>query len=102
MDSSPRGCPTGEHAPSHCRVTLRYWAAARAAAGQVEEHFEATTVGAVLEQARRAHSDNPRFAQVLDVSSLLVADQPIGMADPATVPLADGDVVEVLPPFAGG
>jgi molybdopterin synthase sulfur carrier subunit len=102
MDCSSRGSPPDGQTPGHPRVTLRYWAAARAAAGQAEEQFEATTVGAVLEQARREHSGNPRFAQVLGISSFLVADQPIGTKDPATVPVADGDVIEVLPPFAGG
>jgi molybdopterin converting factor small subunit len=83
-------------------VTLRYWAAARAAAGRAEEEVDATTVAEALDGARGAHVDNPRFAQVLAVSSLLLADQPVGSRDPRTVQVADGDVIEVLPPFAGG
>jgi molybdopterin synthase sulfur carrier subunit len=102
MTSSSPGSPPGGHTSGRPQVTLRYWAAARAAAGQAEEKFDGATVGVVLEQARRQHSGNPRFAQVLGVSSFLVADQPIGTRDPATVPVADGDVIEVLPPFAGG
>jgi sulfur-carrier protein len=84
------------------RVTVRYWAAARAAAGRAEDHVDAATVAEALDQARRTHADNPRFASVLTVSSLLVGDQPIGSRDPETVPVVDGDVIEVLPPFAGG
>jgi molybdopterin converting factor small subunit len=83
-------------------VTLRYWAAARAAAGRAEEEVDATTLAEALDAARSAHVDNPRFAQVLAVSSLLLVDQPVGSRDPQTVQVADGDVIEVLPPFAGG
>lgn len=84
------------------RVTLRYWAAARAAAGRAEEQFVGATVAAILEEARLAHLDSPRFAQVLGVSSLLLGDRPIGALDPGAVTVVDGDVIEVLPPFAGG
>jgi molybdopterin synthase sulfur carrier subunit len=84
------------------RVTLRYWAAAKAAAGRAEDEVAATTVAGALDEARRAHVDNPRFAQVLGVSSLLLGEQPLGSKDPETVQLRDGDVIEVLPPFAGG
>ena len=43
-----------------------------------------------------------RFARVLAISSLLVADRPVRRENLDSVPLAAGDVVEVLPPFAGG
>jgi molybdopterin converting factor small subunit len=33
---------------------------------------------------------------------MLVGDRPVGAQDPALVPLVPGDVVELLPPFAGG
>jgi molybdopterin synthase sulfur carrier subunit len=102
MDAAPTASPSDETGSLPGRVTLRYWASARAAAGRAEEQYDATTVADVLDQARRAHRDNHRFVQVLGVSSLLLADRPIGSRDPETVPVADGDVVEVLPPFAGG
>jgi molybdopterin synthase sulfur carrier subunit len=83
-------------------VTVRYWAAARAAAGVIEERFAGQTVFEVLAQARIAHDDNPRFARVLSISSLLLGDQPVATRDLPGVAVTDGDVLEVLPPFAGG
>ncbi|MGI8578436.1 MAG: MoaD/ThiS family protein [Nocardioidaceae bacterium] len=83
-------------------VTVRYWAAAKSAAGVAEESFSGTTAGEVLAAARAAHSKTPRFGQVLDVCSYLVGEQPVGLKDPSTVQVTDGDVLEVLPPFAGG
>lgn len=82
-------------------VTVRYWAAARAAAGRPEDRVSAATVADALAAIRRLHPD-ARFGQVLGVSSLLIGDRPVGAADPASIELSPGDIVEVLPPFAGG
>ena len=51
------------------RVTVRYWAAAKHAAGVAEEKLDAATLAEALAEA---------------------------------VTLAEGAVIEVLPPFAGG
>jgi molybdopterin synthase sulfur carrier subunit len=83
-------------------VTLRYWAAARSAAGLSEETFAGDTVAEVLTAALAEHSESPRFAQVLGVCSLLHGEQPLGSRDPADVVVSDGDVIDLLPPFAGG
>lgn len=86
-------------------VTIRYWAAAREAAGQVEERFDAGdigTLGDLLAAVRARHTDRPRLEQVLSISSFLVDEQPVGTREPDAVPLVDGARVEVLPPFAGG
>ncbi len=77
-------------------VTVRYWAAAKAAAGVAEEPLRAATVGELLEQSARAHG--PELGRVLQRCSILVDGTRAG---PATA-LRDGAVVEVLPPFAGG
>jgi len=77
------------------QVTVRYWAGARDAAGQDEESVAADALGDLVRQL--AHR-TPALAQVLSVSSLLVGGQ---LSQPTRV-LVDGDVVEVLPPFAGG
>ncbi|MFD4540337.1 MoaD/ThiS family protein [Streptomyces bauhiniae] len=82
--------------------TIRYWAAAKGAAGTAEEAYRAGTLAQALEQARRRHADEPRFAQVLGVCSFLVDGDPVGVRDHASVALRDGATVEVLPPFAGG
>jgi sulfur-carrier protein len=81
-------------------VTVRYWAAAREAAGRAEEQLEGTTLAMVLAAARAAHG--PRLAEVLARSSFLVDAAPVGGREPASVVLAAGSVIEVLPPFAGG
>jgi molybdopterin converting factor small subunit len=83
-------------------VTVRYWAAIRAAAGIAEEQVRATTLAELLDEVRHRHADSDRFADVLDICSILVSEVPVGAREPADVPLADGDVVELLPPFAGG
>ncbi|MGP3983443.1 MoaD/ThiS family protein [Streptomyces sp. KR80] len=82
--------------------TIRYWAAAKAAAGTAEEPYDATTLADALETARRRHSERPEFARVLLRSSFLVDGAPVGARSHDTVTLAEGGTVEVLPPFAGG
>jgi molybdopterin synthase sulfur carrier subunit len=83
-------------------LTVRYWAAARAAAGCAEETVEAQTVAAALDLVRRAHAGNPSFAKVLDVASFLLGEQPVTNRVLADVEVRDGDTLDVLPPFAGG
>lgn len=78
------------------RGTIRYWAAARAAAGTAEEPFDGTTLGDVLGAAEARHG--AALARVLSVASFLVD----GSRTDRSAVLADGVVVEVLPPFAGG
>lgn len=78
------------------RGTIRYWAAARAAAGTHEEPFEGSTLGEVLDTA--AAPRGPEFARVLARSSFLVD----GMRAKRDDPLDEAAVIEVLPPFAGG
>ena len=82
--------------------TIRYWAAAKAAAGTPEEPYEAVTLAEALRAAGERHSGRPEFARVLARSSFLVDGTPVGTRDHATIRLADGGTVEVLPPFAGG
>jgi molybdopterin synthase sulfur carrier subunit len=84
------------------RVTLRYWASLRAAAGTAEEVVDADSLADALAIARRMHAEQPRFAAVLGICSVIVDGAPVGGRDHATVPLGDGSVVELLPPFAGG
>ena len=76
--------------------TIRYWAAAKAAAGTHEEPFEGTTLGEVLDRAAAARG--AEFARVLARSSLLVD----GLRAGRETSLDEAAVIEVLPPFAGG
>ncbi|MBK7611822.1 MAG: MoaD/ThiS family protein [Actinomycetales bacterium] len=96
-------------------VLVRYWAAARAAAGVDTESVTLpegqgegegqgqgqgegqgpATVGSVLDEVTTRHTE---LGRVLRVATVLVN----GRAADRAWTLADGDVVEVLPPFAGG
>jgi molybdopterin converting factor small subunit len=85
------------------RVTLRYWAAAKEAAGVAEEQLDgAPTLGALLSLALARRPDDARYARVLAHCSFVVDGQPLGRRAPMDVPLQPGSVVEALPPFAGG
>ena len=107
-------------------VTLRYWAAAKEAAGIAEEAVSAGTLAEALAAALAAAADadgadgagpdgpagqdrlaeldarNARLRAILVRSSFLVDGNPVGTRAPEAVVLGDGSVVEVLPPFAGG
>ena len=85
-------------------VKLRFWAAAREAAGTAEEETRAGTLGEALSGAvaKRDGERGGRLALVLSRCSFVVDGDPVGRRDPGDVPLRPGAVVEVLPPFAGG
>jgi sulfur-carrier protein len=86
-------------------VTVRYWAAAKQAAGVAEEQVSADTLAEALAAALDARGSGPagdNFSAVLARSSFLVDGAPVGARAPDCVPLPDAAVVEVLPPFAGG
>ncbi|WP_326581299.1 MoaD/ThiS family protein [Streptomyces sp. NBC_00487] len=80
--------------------TVRYWAAAKAAAGIAEEPYEAVTLAEALNAARDRHPGE--LVRVLRRCSFLVDGNPVGTREHETVRLAEGGTVEVLPPFAGG
>ena len=82
------------------KVTVRYWAAAKAAAGLAEEPYEAATLAEALAGVRERHPGE--LERVLRRCSFLVDGDPVGTRGHETVRLADGGTVEVLPPFAGG
>lgn len=75
-------------------VTVRYWAAAREAAGAVEESLAVTSMA----QLRALLAERPGLDRVCASSSYLIDGQQAA----ADAVLVDGAVVDVLPPFAGG
>ena len=81
------------------KVTIRYFAAARAAAGFDDEIVgvaPGTTVAALLHSLGER---NPELAKVLSRCSYLcdgIAVRDLGMT------VGDAQTVDVLPPFAGG
>ena len=92
-------------APDGGTVTVRYWGAARAAAGVDSDEVPlapGAVLADVLASALALHADRPRLATVVEVCSVLVGDRPVASADPASVMVPAGGTVELLPPFAGG
>ena len=84
------------------KITIRYWAAAKEAAGMAEESLEAETLRDALNKAVASRPLDSRLAAVLARSSFLVNADPVGKADRDSIVLREGAVIEVLPPFAGG
>jgi molybdopterin converting factor small subunit len=84
------------------RVTIRYWAAAKEAAGTPEESVDAVTLRDALDAAVASRGPDTRLATVITRSSFLVNADPVGRAARESIVLDEGAVIEVLPPFAGG
>ncbi|MEV4114643.1 MoaD/ThiS family protein [Nonomuraea sp. NPDC049695] len=78
---------------------VRYWAAAKDAAGVAEEPFDAATLGELMTKITANRAD---LARVVRRCSFIVDGSPVGKRPHDEVVLAEGVTVEVLPPFAGG
>jgi sulfur-carrier protein len=81
------------------QVTVRYFAAARAAAGAEVETVSLQTGTTVAELVDRLGASNTELAKVLKRCSFLCDG--IAVRD-AGVTLATEQIIDVLPPFAGG
>jgi sulfur-carrier protein len=79
------------------RVTVRYFAGARAAAGVDTEERTAATLDELVRGLAAAHGE--KLARVLPACSFLVDGTTTRDGGSALTP---GSVVDVLPPFAGG
>lgn len=85
-------------------IRVRYWAAARSAAGVAAEDVVVAgpvTLAELREEVIGRHPDG-RLPDVIKVCSVLVGERPVSSGDPAAVVVRPGDTVEFLPPFAGG
>lgn len=88
-------------------MNVRYFAAARAAAGVDEERYDlpedatvASLLAAILAVERpEPPAGTPPLARLLSRSSFLLNEVAVRNRAAALKP---GDVVDVLPPFAGG
>lgn len=83
-------------------MLVRFFGAAQAAAGVPEERLELDGVGLaeVLQEIRALHPDgDPSMARVLERSSFLLNE--VALRDRSR-PIGRDDVLDVLPPFAGG
>jgi molybdopterin converting factor small subunit len=81
---------------------MRYWAAAKHAAGVAEETLDAATLAEAVAEAMARRPAAGEFRAVLARSSFLVDGEQAGGHAADAVPLGEGTVIEVLPPFAGG
>jgi molybdopterin converting factor small subunit len=79
------------------KVTVRYFAGARAAAGVESQTASAATVAELVLGLADTHGE--RLGRILAHASLLVDG--IAVHDRQST-LPDGATVEILPPFAGG
>lgn len=101
------GHPTDAQRSRETAIIVRYWAGARAAAGTAEDVLEVDTTGGeltladVVAQVLQRHPGE-QMARTVGVCSVLLGDQPVRSQDPDSVVVRPGDVVELLPPFAGG
>ncbi|HUW77433.1 MAG TPA: MoaD/ThiS family protein [Candidatus Nanopelagicaceae bacterium] len=78
-------------------ILIRYWAGAKAAAGIESERIVASTVAAALEELAKSRSRE--LDQVIQRSSLLLDG---AVVHDRNIALVDGQILEILPPFAGG
>ncbi|MET0966517.1 MAG: MoaD/ThiS family protein [Nakamurella sp.] len=82
-------------------ATIRYFGAARAAAGTAQEQIavpDAPTIALLLETAVERHG--PPLAKVLPRCSYLL--DAVAVHDTAAASVSDGQILDILPPFAGG
>lgn len=80
-------------------TTVRYFAGAAAAAQVPEQEITLPTAATLAELTVHLGKDNPHLQQVLAVSTILIDGAPV--RDPAQN-IGSAELIEVLPPFAGG
>jgi sulfur-carrier protein len=85
--------------PDGIQVTVRYFAAARAAAGAESESVKLRPGTTMADLVKRLAVPGTRLATVLNRCSYLCDG--IAVRDD-TKALRSGDTIDVLPPFAGG
>jgi molybdopterin converting factor small subunit len=76
-------------------VTIRYFAAARAAAGVSTATARA---GSLKELVGTVSADRPELARVLGICTFMVDGERVEL----DTHLAEGSLIDALPPFAGG
>jgi molybdopterin synthase sulfur carrier subunit len=85
-------------------IHVRYWAAAKAAAGTPADELPVNGPVTLADVRRRAVALHPgtRLDEVLGACSVLVGEEPVGTRPHDSVEVRPGSSVEFLPPFAGG
>jgi sulfur-carrier protein len=87
------------HKSDGLHVTVRYFAAARAAVGADSETMTVPAGSTVAELVKTLAARGGHLANVLNRCSYLRNE--VAVRD-ETMPLSCGDTIDVLPPFAGG
>ncbi len=93
------GSPAGQSPGDGVKVTVRYFAAARAAAGSDAETVVLRSGTTVADLIERLAPPGSRLATVLTRCSYLCDG--VAVRD-ETIALRTGNTIDVLPPFAGG
>ena len=88
--------------PGGTTVTVRFWAGARAAAGGAVEEVAVEGQVSLADLVATLTEGRPRLVDVIAACSVLIDERPAGTSDPAEVSVRPGNVVDFLPPFAGG
>ncbi|MCV7399835.1 MoaD/ThiS family protein [Mycobacterium fragae] len=92
--------PSGEDAG--IPITVRYFAAARAAAGAESETVTVRPGSTVAELVDGLAGRDTRLATVLSRCSYLCDGIAVPAGAATSRPLRAGETIDVLPPFAGG
>lgn len=88
--------------PGEVRVTVRYFAAARAAAGAESEVVTVRPGATVAELVKGLAGRHAGLATVLSRCSYLCEGVAVRDAAASVHTLRSGETIDVLPPFAGG
>ncbi len=88
--------------PREIQVFVRYFAAARAAAGTESETLTVRPGTTVAEVVHRLAERNPRLSTVLSRCSYLCDGIAVSSAAATVRTVKSAETVDVLPPFAGG
>jgi MoaD family protein len=81
-------------------ATVKLYATLRKAAGEREFESRGATVKAVLEESKQRFG--PDFTRHLASCTVLVNGRNAALLKGKRTPVADGDVVAIFPPMAGG
>lgn len=84
------------------RVSVRFFAAARAAAGAESETVDLPSGATLADLVGGLAARNPRLSTVLSRCSYLCDGVAVRDDVAAVRPLQCGQTIDVLPPFAGG